>query len=271
MTMFKNIVCIFGMPRSGTSWLSQIFDSSPSVRFRLSPLFSYEFKNQLNESSSRRDWEIVLQGAYRSSNAFMNQTYRRDAQEYPVFSEKDSAPENLVIKDTRFHNLIEPMLSLFNNLRIIAIVRHPCGAIHSWLKAPREFPSGADPLREWRSGACRKTAYGEFWGFDDWMTVTRLHLRLARAMPDRFRITRYEQLVREPIGETQRLFDFSGIAYSDQTASFLRDSHARHLDGEYAVFKDPSVADAWRTGLHPAIRDRILADLAGTDLEEFVT
>jgi hypothetical protein len=38
-------VAIFGCPRSGTSWLGQIFNSAPAVQYRYQPLFSYEFKD----------------------------------------------------------------------------------------------------------------------------------------------------------------------------------------------------------------------------------
>ena len=38
---FMKNVAIFGVPRSGTSWLGQIFNSSPMVAYRFQPLFSY--------------------------------------------------------------------------------------------------------------------------------------------------------------------------------------------------------------------------------------
>ena len=41
----KKVIAIFGMPRSGTSFLGQILDSSPSVAYRLEPIFSYKLKN----------------------------------------------------------------------------------------------------------------------------------------------------------------------------------------------------------------------------------
>lgn len=258
------------MPRSGTSWLGQIFDSSPEVRFRLSPLFSYEFKNHVNEQSTREEWEHVFQGAYASSNAFMNQTERRSAGEYPVFPVKQAKPRCLVIKETRFHNLLERALDLIPNLKAVAIIRHPCGAIHSWLTAPREFPRNLNPLVEWRSGACRKTSSGEFWGFDDWKTVTRLHLRLSSTMPQRFALQRYEDVVRDPVSATRRLFSFCGLDYTSQTENFIRDSQSKHVDNEYAVFKDPSVKDRWRTELTLEIRDSILRDITGSDLGQFL-
>lgn len=268
--MFKRFVAIMGMPRSGTSWLSQIFDSSPEVRFRLSPLFSYEFKNRLDEQSGRAAWEAVLRGAYDSDNEFMDQTYRRRDGQYPVFAHKQPDPEVLVLKDTRFHNLIEPMLELFPEARMIALVRHPAGAINSWLRAPREFPADADPMAEWRSGACRKNGFGEFWGFDDWKWVTRLQLRLAQERPEQMIVQRYEDLVADPMGETRRLFEFCGLDFGDQTRAFLQDSQSRHDTNEYAVFKRPDVAERWHRDLDPRIQAAIVEDLTGTDLEAFI-
>ena len=268
--MFEEIIVIIGMPRSGTSWLSQIFDSSPQVRFRLSPLFSYEFKNYLDEASSKEEWEHVFRGAYQSNNDFMNQTERREAGHYPVFERKDSNPKYLVIKDTRFHNLTERMFVLFDNLKMVGIVRHPCGAIHSWLTAQGEFPQDADPMEEWRTGNCRKTGYGEFWGFEDWKKVTQHHLRLERNTPDRFIIQRYEDLVENPIGETRKLFRFFGLRYTKQTEAFLKRSQKFHADNEYAVFKSPAVRDRWCTELQPEIQQAIIEDIKDTDLERFL-
>ena len=62
------------MPRSGTSWIGQIVDSCPDVRYKMSPLFSYEFKNQIPEVASREQWERVFSGAYESQDDFINQT-----------------------------------------------------------------------------------------------------------------------------------------------------------------------------------------------------
>lgn len=269
--MFERVVLAVGMPRSGTSWLSQIIDSSPDVRFRLSPLFSYEYKNRLCERSTRSEWMAVLEGAYESSNEFMDQSHRRSAGQYPTFLAKRADPPVLALKDTRFHNLTERALDLLDDLKVVALVRHPCGAIHSWLTAPREFPGGADPRSEWRSGAVRKTGYGEFWGFDDWKEITRQHLRLEQTHPDRFLLVRYEDLVREAGAQTRRLFDFLGLDVTEQTLRFLADSQATHVESEYAVYKRPEVKDRWRTGLDPDIRETILAEVAGTELERFCT
>jgi hypothetical protein len=258
------------MPRSGTSWLSQIFDSAPCVRFRLSPLFSYEFKNALDEHATRDEWLSVLRRAYASDNEFMDQRYRRATGEYPLFTNKDPNPDTLVVKDTRFHNLAEPLLLQFPELRIVALIRHPAAAINSWLRAPREFPASAVPDDNWRSGACRKTGPGEYWGFDDWKRTTQQYLRLANQRPDQVFVQRYEDLVREALSSTQRIFEFCGLSLTHQTVQFISRSQTEEHESEYAVFKSPSVASSWRGQLDASIIDAIESDLRGSDLEVFL-
>lgn len=159
---------------------------------------------------------------------------------------------------------------LFPNLRMVALVRHPCGAIHSWLTTSKEFPSDADPLAEWQTGACRKPGFGEFWGFDDWMKVTRLHLELQERYPDRFQVVRYEDLVDDTVGQSQAMFRFLGLDYTEPTEKFLAACHAEHRESSYAVFKSPKVKNRWKTELQKEIRDEILSRVRGTELEQFI-
>jgi hypothetical protein len=259
------------MPRSGTSWLSQILDSSPEVRFRLSPLFSYAFKNAVDESSSAAEWERLFGDVYASDDRFMDQTDRREAGHYPTFPVKSPEPGLLVLKMTRYHHLLRAALRCSPQLRMVAIVRHPCGAIHSWLTTPAEFPATADPLEEWRSGNCRKTAPEEFWGFEDWKRITRLHVQLESEFPERFRIVSYERLVQSAVQETADLFGFLDLEVGEQTRSFLHTSQTRRVAHSHAVFKDPSVRHRWRTELDPAIARKILAETEGADLARFLS
>lgn len=268
--MFRHVRLVAGMPRSGTSWLAQILDSSPKVRFRMSPLFSWEFKHALDEDSSREEWMRVLQGVYASDNEFMNQTQNRQSGDYPTFTRKEKLPPVLVVKFDRYQNLIERFFELVPDLLGVAIVRHPCGAIHSWLTAPKEFPPDEDPLRHWRAGDAKKREYGDCFGFEDWKWVTRLHLRLASQMPARFRLIRYEALVAHPLDLSREVMDFLRIPWTPQTEDFINASTTRHKPGTYSVYKSPSVAERWRSELQEEIAVAIERDLRGTDLEEFL-
>lgn len=265
----KKVTWLSGMPRSGTTWLSQIFASSPDVRLKFCPLFSYEFKNLLNEQNTKADWKIFFEDVYKTKSDYLDQDYLRNAGLIPTFLEKHTHPENLVIKSTRFHNLLPKILQLNKNLVVVHIVRHPCASIYSWLNNPFEFPETADPAIEWNSGACRKTGYGEFWGFSDWKSTTEQALSLAKVYPSRFKVIRYENLVETPMEVIQQVFDFCGIAMQEQTSDFLALSTNKHDVSKRSVFKDPKKNSKWQEHLNPNIVNEILADVENSELHQF--
>lgn len=263
----KDVIWINGMPRSGTSWLSQIFDSHPNISFKLSPLFSYAFKDFVDEGSSKQKWLDLFKRVFVSEDDFINQLYRRESGEYPIFI-KDELTK-LVIKDTRYHNLTDSMLKLFPDIKLIHIVRHPCGAINSWLKAPKEFSQDLNPLDEWRTAKSRKKSIEEFWGFDDWLFLTKQYLKLQEEFPNNVMVVFYEDLVYNIYSESRRMFEFVNLSMKNQTITFLEKSQNSHNVSEYAVFKDKNVATQWKTELHPEIIISIEEELIKNDLTHF--
>jgi len=268
--MFKNIIAIAGVPRSGTSWLGQIIDSSPDVAFRTQPLFSYAFKDAVNEDSPREEYEAFFRAIYYSRDPFLLQTEKREKGLYPTF-EKNANPRFLAFKTCRYQYVLPKMLQHFENLKLIGIVRHPCGAINSWLKTAKEFPKNAVPRNEWRFGACRnKGRPEEFFGYYKWKEVAHLYLDLQDRHPSRVDIIRYDRLVGRPYAESYGMFDFLGLEVTAQTEAFLEACHASHDEDPYSVFKAPSVKDKWEQELDPYIASEILQDLIGTRLERFL-
>ncbi|MCV2216442.1 sulfotransferase family protein [Thauera sp. Sel9] len=266
----NKIIWIAGMPRSGTNWIGQIFASHPSVRYKLCPLFSYDFKDALDEHSNAAEWTTLLQATYDTRSEYLDQEYLRRDTLVPCFAEREAAPPVLAIKSTRYHHLLPRLLELVPHAQVVGIVRDPRAAIHSWLSNPLEFPADADPATEWRSGRCRKTAIGEYWGFDDWKTVATLYLDLARRHPGRFHLVQYEQWVQAPLACVSRSFDALELDLHPQTEAFLRESQSRHTEHPRAVFKHPSVASRWTETLAPAIAQTIAAELEGTPLAGFL-
>ena len=263
---------ISGMPRSGTTWLSQIFASSPDVRLKFCPLFSYEFKNSLNENSSGSDWADLFWGVYNTESEFLDQDYLRDKGFIPSFVEKNIEPKNLVIKSTRFHNLTPHILKHHRHVRFVHLVRNPCATIYSWMTNKNEFPADADPMKEWRSGSCRKKSesYGEFWGFDDWVAVTLQALELEKLYPKRFKVLRYEDLVNDTESSVKAIFSYLGISYDKQTIDFITLSHSRHDSNKRSVFKKPELNKDWANKLPPAIISTCFSELKSTQLEVFL-
>lgn len=265
------VLWITGMPRSGTNWIGQIVASHPAVRFKLCPLFSYEFKNALDEHSGADDWEALLQATYLRKSEYLDQDYLRRDGLVPDFAQRQPYPPVLAIKSTRHQHLLGRLLELVPYARVLAIVRDPRAAIHSWLSNPKEFPTGADPMAEWRSGACRKDGIGEFWGFDDWKMVTCIYLDLAERFPTRFQLTRYEDWVRYPCTLTAGVLDGLNLSMHEQTIGFLHESQHTHLDHPRAVFKSPQVSSRWQGALDPRIAMQIEKDLSGSALATFLS
>jgi hypothetical protein len=48
-------VAIHGVPRSGTTWLGEIINSSPKTAYRYQPLFSYAHKDFLTNASTKTE------------------------------------------------------------------------------------------------------------------------------------------------------------------------------------------------------------------------
>jgi len=265
------VAWISGMPRSGTTWLSQILASSPDVRLKSCPLFSYEFKNALDENSTAEQWEKLFMELYQTNSEFLDQDHLRKHGLVPTFEEKNEHPRHLIIKSNRFHNLAPRILKLNDQVQFIHIVRHPCATIYSWLSDPREFPEHADRMKEWRSGNCRKDGPGEFWGFDDWKKVTTQALRLSEQYPARHKLVRYENLVKNTERQARELFQFLQIPFEKQTRDFIGLSHSRHDDHKHSVFKNPELRNQWEAKLNSSIIAECMNEIKGSELEQFAT
>lgn len=270
--MDRNLVWINGMPRSGTSWLSQIFESHPDVRFRLSPLFSYAFKNVLDINSSREDWLNFFKKVYDfEGDEFMTQSYRRNSKDYPTFKLRNTFPANLVIKDTRFHNLTQNMLELVPELKIIHIIRNPCAVINSWLKSTKEFPQHHSPKKYWKTGENRKIDNSEFWGFDDWVKLSKMYLKLQELYPNQILILRYEELVKETMLKSTEVFNFCNLTMNNQTSTFIKNCHNTHSESDYAVYKNKDkVLNSWKKQLDKEIINAIQNQLKDSLLEKYM-
>lgn len=264
-----NTIMIAGTARSGTSWLGQVFNSSPATVFRFQPLFAYEFKGRVNDDSTREDFERLFADMAAADTPFLTQRDKQESGEYPRF-EKDRAPGTLVFKENRYQSTLAAMVRRVPTLTGIGIVRNPCAVINSWRKNPKEFPPGSVLRDEWRFGNCKNTGNEDYFGFHKWKEVAHLYLDLQEQYPDRFRTVRYEDLVRDPLNTIPDLFAFCRLPVHAQTLDFLSASAQAGNDSYYAVFKPASVADRWRSELDPYIVQEIEEELKGTRLGGFL-
>jgi hypothetical protein len=262
-------IAIFGVPRSGTSWLSQIFNSHPDFALRYQPLFSYSHKGRLNENSSSEDINSFFIEILHSGDPFVlmkTETYRN----YPLFN-KNTTPTHIAFKETRYLNVIENMLRRSENVRVIGIVRNPLANIASWIQAPKEFNPEWDISKEWRYANLKNQGRSEeFFGFEKWKQAASNFLRYKQEFPEKFFLIRYSDLKNNTLRTVERLFSFCDLKLDKQVEQFIAESQLRHDSDPYSVFRANASDQGWQNILSREISDNIIAELTGTELELFL-
>ena len=174
---------IFGVPRSGTSWLSHIINSNPNTALRFQPLFSYGHKDMINEKSSASEIERFYISILNSQDSFALMKTKFQSH-YPKFI-KSNNPTHLVFKETRYLNLLDILLEK-SDIRIIAIYRDPVATLTSWINAPKEFNHNWKIHEEWMDAPSKnKGIISEYFGVNKWLLAFKQFIRLRNQFPNR--------------------------------------------------------------------------------------
>ncbi len=270
MTVIKTITGIHGVPRSGTSWLAQIFNSSPEVNLKFQPLFSYEFKGFLKTNSSKEEICSFFEKLYVSDSDFINMRDIKIHSSYPTFKKKESRP-HLIFKHVRYHYLIETMLKN-ENVKFILLVRNPFAVLNSWKNNNREFNSEWQFEEEWKFAKKKnQNRVEEYFGYEKWKEATTLFIDLQTRYPDQVTICRYDDLLRETDIEVKRLFKFSGIIISKEVEKFLKESRSVTINDVNSVFNTKADDSGWKNQIDDRIYDYIKSDLTNTKLYKFLS
>ncbi len=265
-------IALHGVPRSGTTWLGEIFNSVPDVCYRYQPLFSYAFKSFLSEHSTREEIACFFGALRKTQDRFVLQVEERARGIVPDFPK--GAPVHLVYKEVRYHHILSNLLARDDMLKAVLVVRDPRGVVASFLDAPREFRRdlGWQVEEEWRFAPKKNLDRPEeFFGFEKWKEATGIFLALAAQYPKRVRILRYSDLLRRPEEVVRDLFEFSALEFCAQTQAFLSGRISGNPQGAYTVFRSARASDdKWRQSLPDSIAAEICADLADGPLAQFL-
>lgn len=268
--MFKHIISIHGVPRSGTSWLGQIFNSSANTRYKFQPLFSYAFKDIINVRSSKEEILDYYQKLYFTNDEFLDQMKLIDEGYYPIFNKKDKIPDTLVTKMVRYHYLIPKLLEEIENIKIIAIVRNPLAVLSSWKNAPKEFPPELDFEKEWRYAPNRNLFKPEeYFGYEKWKEAAKLFMWAKEMYSRNVMIIRYEKLVFSTERTTKEMFDFCNLEMDLQTIDFIKASKNKQDEDPYSVYKKDMNLEKWQKILPKDIIESVCKDIKGTEFEQF--
>lgn len=269
--MKMSIVALHGAPRSGTTWLGQLFNSHPEVAFRYQPFFSHRFRERINTKSSAKKIRVFFDDLWRTQDDFVLQVGEAALSKEPLQFKKGH-PTHLVYKEVRFHHLLSTLLDRLPEVRGIGIIRDPRAVISSWSKAPREFDLAWDLEEEWRWAESKNRGLSENWyGFERWRELAEEFQRLEAERGSRFRIVAYRDLVEYTFEVIRDLLEFVGLQMSTQTKSFVLESTSRDDGDPYGVFRNKKeLLGRWRRFLPPSISRRIEDEVAGSCLEKFL-
>lgn len=264
-------IAIHGVPRSGTTWVGEIINSSPNTAYRYQPLFSYAHKDFLTTASSKTEINDFFTRILNCEDDFTNQKAKRESGDFPKF--KKDYVTHVIYKEVRYINILFNIMRKTDDVTLVAVIRNPLSVINSWLRAPREFRRdlGWSEKEEWRYALKKNLNQPEeFHGYEKWKVATNIFLQLKNIFPDRVYIQKYRDLLEKPADESQNLFDFLQLEVTEQTRAFLRNSASVEREDAYAVFRKDQTDDKWKDELDTAIAEEILTDLKGTNLEKFV-
>lgn len=264
-------IAIYSVPRSGSTWLGELFNSHPSVIYKYQPLFSYAFKSRLTPSSSRKEIIDFFSEIGTTEDNFLDQTEARKNGKMPVFI-KSLSPSTIVYKEVRYLHIIENLLKQDHELKVIGLIRNPFAVIHSWLNAPKEFRTdlGWNELEEWKTAPKKNlNKPEEFNGFEKWKEAAFLFLKLEDKFPNQFKTIYYNDLLNKTEDSISDLFQFCNLPFTEITKNFITESQIKENKDAYSVYKTKLTDDEWKNKLNPIIIKAIEKDLINTELEKY--
>lgn len=267
ISMFERVVALYGVPRSGTSWLGQIIDSSPDVVFRFQPLFSYRFKNRILAEATREDIQGFFEELYRENNDdFLNQADKRESGRYPCFQKSEDSCNILTYKEVRYLYTVPILLERYDNIKIIAIVRNPYDVLESWINAPSEYKAEWDLSKEWMFGQSKNEYKPEnYYGYYKWKEWIKMVADYREKYPDRLFAVQYEELNENAVTTAKALFSFMDLPFTRQTEQFILDSQSKTDADAYSVYKKKGDNRNKKHSLPEDIRGAIREDLKSFD------
>jgi hypothetical protein len=301
--MGNKLLLLFGMSRSGTTWLGKILDSHPDALYLHEPDSEIKIKSVplLVTNDNYSQYRDLI---CRYCSGILNRCTIRINGKTPFFKKSYLSNSryaffkfNLVVaKIIGRINIILPIWNPFksgfiNNCifiwksiescgrvglimdalpecKIIYVIRHPCGQIASVIDGEKSGKflstvSNIDDCCMFESLLNSNYARQHNLSIEkikSMKPIERIAMRWVlyneQAIEDiektsmRAIIVRYDDICKDTVKETKKLFEFAGLSWTDQTKQFIEKSTLNASDGYYSVFKNPEISmSKWKNSL----------------------
>ncbi|MAC94169.1 MAG: hypothetical protein CMC96_01575 [Flavobacteriales bacterium] len=265
------LIAIHSMPRSGSTWLGSIIDSSPVVSYKMQPLFSYRLKGFLSDKSTERKIKLFKSKLLEIEDDFMDQIEKKNRGIIPNFKKKDV--KYIAYKETRYHYILDNLLGKDENTFLVGLIRNPLAHLNSWMMAPKEFRKelGWRFEEEWRyANKKNENKREEYYGYEKWKEVAYLFHNLELKYPNQVYLINYLDFMLNTIKSTEKLFAYLNLPLDKQTLDFIESSKSKNVDDPYGVYRYKIKDDDWKRNLPKHIVDYVYNDLKESILEQYL-
>lgn len=247
------IISIHSVPRSGSSWLLSIFDSHKNTKCVYQPLFSYAFKNKLNENSTQDDFNHFIKDIEETNDDFccMKTNYHTNDGKNAILTYHKENIDYLVMKHTTHHYLIEKFIEFNKDIKIIGLIRNPENVIESQMKAKHEH------LQDWLNGTDKNTVQQNYFGFNKWLELNNYFIKLKEKYPENVYLIHYEDLLKNTKIEIEKLFHFCDFQIEKSTINFINESMSKNDNYDYSVFRKKEILIERKCQLDEKIKEYI--------------
>lgn len=258
----RGIIGIFGVPRSGTSWLGQIFNSSPEIRYAHQPMSAEAFRDKIHARNSGKEMRAYLQEIYDSKEDYLTQKDGKEKAKRFFFDKESDTPPIFAFKEAMYLYMIPHFLRNISDMKVVLLLRNPYDVLTSWYNAPKEFYPEWDIREEWLFAQSKNWFLPErYYGYHRWKESILLADQLLKEFSERVYVIRYEDLDAEPFEYVEKIFEFCDIKYRDQTKEFICDSRSKTEASPYSVYRNPKDRKQNFRNLPDEVRKKIEQDM----------
>ncbi|MEB3831300.1 sulfotransferase [Phormidium sp. CCY1219] len=269
-TASKPPIYIVGLPRTGTTWLASILNTTPGIKHLHEPFNAINVPEAVPHALQYMRADDKNPAFYRLCRQAFSGHSPRDCVTYkrsPVYKILPWWPGRVMVKDVHSYLALDWIDQHFNPVAIL-VMRHPCAFAYSWFRLYGQFGKSLEKVIEQpklmndylypfeeqlnkAEGFWEKI--GVFWG-----ATYYVMLQQQQKHSDWIWV-KHESLCQDPLGEYQNLFKRLDLPWTSQTERRLQQSTTKHSTQPYVPQRITSQEpQKWKNQLEPKQIDRVL-------------